>query len=130
MNNSKIGFYALFLVVLTSSVSAQLTQEQANTLETVSLVLMGISGISLAGLAYIKHSNGGSGSVSRPEATNKLKSVQSYVTTQIEMGNTLPNEDQVIEELEEAADLVEQGNYRRAMNDLEDIEDKIGKEFN
>ena len=129
MNKGKIGFYTLFLVVLTSSVSAQITQEQANTLETVSLVLMGISGISLAGLAYMKHSDGVSGSVSRPEATNKLKSVQSYVTTQIEMGNTLPNEDKVIEELEEAADLVEQGNYKRAMEDIEDIEDKIGKEF-
>lgn len=128
MRPKKSLTYAILLVGSTTSVSAQLSQGQANTLETVSLVAMGLSGAALVGLTVMNYRDG-SESVSKPEAASKLKSVQSYVTTQIEMGNTLPNETEVIDELEEAADHVEEGKYKKGMDELRDIEDKLGKEF-
>lgn len=128
MRLGKFVSYSFLFLLFTASGTAFLTEGQAQTLETVSLVLMGLSGTSLVALTALKYKDE-SGSVSKPEAANKLKSVQSYVTTQIEMGNTLPNENEVIEMLEDAADQVEAGNYSRGMEELKEIEDMLGKEF-
>ena len=128
MKREKFLTYSVLFAGFSSSTSAQLSQGQASTVETVSLAGMGLSGLALVVLTVMNYRDS-SESVSKPEAVSKLKSVQSYVTTQIEMGNTLPNETEVIDELEEAADHVEEGKYEKGMEELRDIEDKLGKEF-